>query len=63
MHHDLATTKKKLRKARRLSDDQLMGFIWAELTNCPQTVAWMHELRERLKDSHGLGDKRDPRFG
>ena len=61
MRHSLKTTKKQLRKARKLTNDQLCGMVFSEMLNCPETVAWMHEIRERLKDSCAVGDKRDPR--
>jgi hypothetical protein len=50
----LATTPKKLRKARRLDNDELVGMGWNMLSGSamvdPWAVAVFHELRERLKD-------------
>lgn len=50
----LKTTTKKLQKARKLSNDELVGKGWNMLSGLamddPWAVAVFHEIRERLKD-------------
>ena len=50
----LKTTPKKLRKARKLTNDELTGMAWNMLAGYAADDAWavavFHEIRERLKD-------------
>ena len=62
----LKTTEKKLRKARKLSNDALVGMGWDLVAGYadedPWAVAVFHELRERLKDCP-WNKGRNPRRG
>jgi hypothetical protein len=50
----LKTTPKSLKRARKLSNDELVGMGWNMLAGYaaedPWAVAVFHEIRERLKD-------------
>ena len=50
----MKTTKKKLHKARRLTNDELVGMAWGMIAGYapgdPWAVAVFAEIRDRLKD-------------
>jgi hypothetical protein len=55
------TSRKQLRKASRLSNDELVGELWTEVCDTKHTVALLHEVRFRLAGACAARDKSDPR--
>lgn len=57
----MKTTKKHIKRAHRLTNDELIGMLFYEVEPTKFNVALLREVRIRLMDSTASEDESDPR--
>lgn len=57
----MKTSKKNIKRAQSLTNDELVGMLFYEVEPTKFNVALLHEARIRLMNSGASGDESDPR--